>query len=519
MTYVQKYALVRALGAVTATMKNLTTGLNLSFGVARNIWRDLVTGYVASKTMSANPIMYFRYIADLVNATGEVLVADPLSKKIKTGQLGEFLKKCTKSLESYENMGGGGFASPIASDVKQLERAKKDIMGKKTIWDMFINVLETLNNTLETAPRLAEYKRTVKKEGDTYKGRSKAIYESNDLTVNFSRFGEDVKLVDSFTPFFNAAMQGLDKTVRMYKDNPVGAILKSIYAVTIPAILLYCFNHRDDDIEEAYKMLNNYTKDGYFCIGYHDSEGVKFFKIPKPREIGIFGALPERLLRLWQDKDPDAFADFADNVRNNWEPPFPVTDNILFPAFRSFTLGKNWRFTDLETYAEQQGSAKNRYDESTSGVAKAIGGKFDISPKRIDDFFKSYFGGLAQYGIPLTSEKGGTPGKTFMSQVTVDPAYSTDALNNFYDLKNSLSTKSYDEKAGKYKMSSAEKGTFKRMGKIADILSTSRKKIDKETDPKKKRELRLEMNKKAIEEYETAKNRLLEAQGKGENGK
>lgn len=502
MTYVQKYAWIRGLGAATATMKNLTTGLNLSFGVARNIWRDLVTGYISSKTMNANPAMYVKYVFDLVGAIGDMLAA-PIEKKVKTGSFAEFLNRAAKHFESYQNMGGGAFASPIASDVKQLERAKQDILGKKNVWNMFINFLENLNNTLETAPRLAEYKRTIKKEGNTYKGRSKAIYEANDLTVNFSRFGNDVKAIDSFTPFLNAAMQGIDKTVRAYKDQPVRDILKSIYAVTIPAILLYILNHRDDDIGEAYKMLSDYTKDNYFVIGYHDSEGVKFLKIPKPREIGImFGALPERLLRLWAEKDPDAFKNYANDTLQNWLPPDPVTDNILFPAVRSFTFGKNWRFQDLENYAEQQMSPRYRYDENTSGVAKGIGGALNISPKRIDDFFKSYFGGLAQYGVPLTSEKGGTPGKTFMSQITADPAYSTDNLNNFYSLRTRLATQKADYKTGKGDMTPAEAGALKRLDSIADRFSAMRKRIDQVTTAKEKRDIRMEMNRAAQEEYE-----------------
>ena len=77
-----------------------------------------------------------------------------------------------------------------------------------------------------------QFKRVVKQEGDNYKGRLKAIYEADDLTVNFSRFGEDVKALDSFVPFLNPAVQGVDKTVRIFKDNPKSHF-KGIYAVTI----------------------------------------------------------------------------------------------------------------------------------------------------------------------------------------------------------------------------------------------------------------------------------------------
>jgi hypothetical protein len=497
----QQQSLAKAVGSVTKAMKTLTTGLNLSFGIARNVWNDLVTGYVSSKTINANPLLYFKYIADLTAAIGDML-ATPLDGKLKGG-LGDFINRAAEKYKLYENMGGGAFASSISSDVKHLMRAKKDVLGKRHIGNYIMGTLETINNTLETAPRLAEFKRMVEQEGNTYKGRVKAMYEANDLTVNFSRFGDDVKALDNITPFLNAAMQGIDKTVRIYKDNPVRAILKSIYAVTIPSIILFMLNHRDDEHEEAYNMLSNYIKDNNFCIPYRDSEGVKFIKIPKGREIGIiWGALTERVLRMYAENEPEAFRDYAANVWNNWSPPNPVTDNIAFPAFRSLVLGKNWRFTDLETYAERQSSPEYRYNESTSGVSKAIGKTVGISPKRLDDFFKSYFGGIAQYGIPLTSEKSGDIGKTFIQQVTADPVYSTDALNNFYRLRTKLTAKYSDHKSGNYKITATEYDLYKYFNKASDILSDYRKSINAADTTAKKREFRKAMNKYAAEVYE-----------------
>jgi hypothetical protein len=508
----QQLAVVKALGSVTKTMKTLTTGMNLSFGIARNLWNDLVTGYVSSKTINANPLLYFKYIADLTAAAGDI-IAESLDGKVKGG-LGEFINNAAEKYKLYENVGGGAYASSVSADVKHLMRAKKDVLSERNIADYLIGTLETINNTLETAPRLAEFKRMITKEGNTHEGRSKAMYEANDLTVNFSRFGDDVKAIDNGVPFLNAAVQGIDKTVRIYKDNPLQAIMKSVWAVTIPTIILYCMNNRDDEHEKAYNMLSNYTKDNYFLIPYTDSEGIKYFKIPKGREIGIiWGAMPERIMRLFAKHDPEAFKDYANNVWNAWSPPDPVTDNILFPAYRSLILGKNWRFQDLESYAEQFESPQYRYSESTSGVAKALGKALNMSPKRLDDFFKSYLGGIAQYGIPLTSEKGGTVGKTFVQQITVDPVYSTDALNNFYSLRNELTTKHTDQKSGNYVMTAYEYSLYQQFNKISDSLSTYRKYINATSDPKEKRAYRKQMNELAMEVYEQGK-ALLEEERK-----
>jgi hypothetical protein len=72
-----------------------------------------------------------------------------------------------------------------------------------------------------------------------------------------------------------------------------------------------------------------------------------------------------------------------------------------------------------------------------------------------------------------------------------------------------LATKKAYEKAGKYKMTPAERSALSRMDDIAETFSTTRKRIEKAGTPREKRDLRLKMNLKAQDEYEKAMARFV----------
>jgi hypothetical protein len=298
-------------------MKTLTTVINPVFGLARNVWRDFVTGYVNSKTINGNPLGYAQYIWDLTRAIGNTF-AEPLGRmEFLPQNFRDLFKKVGEPMAYFKNIGGGGHVSAISSDRNLLAKAKADIMPKttgqqiKSIPGQIYRGIENLNNTLEVAPRLAEAKRVLKK-GES---AEKALFESQDLTVNFSRKGNVTKEADAIIPYLNAAVQGLDKTIRAFnpksagKENVMNSVIKAVWSITIPTILLYAINQNN----EAYNMLSDYQKDNYFNIPLTNGN---FLKIPKPRELGVvFGALPERSLRALKDNDPEAFTRFTDTVK------------------------------------------------------------------------------------------------------------------------------------------------------------------------------------------------------------
>ena len=55
-----------------------------------------------------------------------------------------------------------------------------------------------------------------------------------------------MKAANMLVAFLNANVQGTDKLLRTFKDNPLGATAKAVAAVTLPSVLLYLANKDDD---------------------------------------------------------------------------------------------------------------------------------------------------------------------------------------------------------------------------------------------------------------------------------
>src|SRR5665648_85702 len=457
---------IAALGSVTRVMKNLTTGINPVFGLARNIWRDIPTAFINSKSTN-NPLVFGK---DLLGS-----IIDIMGNK--------------EVYKSYKAMGGGYASSSVSASRNTLAESKARLLpstlnvkrplqttkelvthplkSTKKILSTGMGTLERFNNVVESAPRLGEFKR-VSKAGD-YDAKIKGLYEANDVTTNFSRSGNIIKDADAVFPYLNAAWQGIDKLVRTFKNNPVQAPIKAMAAVTFPTIVLYQLNHNNP----AYQQLSDYNKDNYFL--FPKSDGT-FIKIPKPREVGVmFGSSVERALRQFEDHDSDAFNRFMETVKTNFTPP--LTRSILAPL-SDVRANENFIGAPIVTGAVSRLSPPLQFDERTSEPAKFLGKKLNQSPQQIDYLARSYLGGVAQLGIPATT-KNGSVGKTLNKQVTADPVFSNDIQRDFYKTLDKISTSSADAKATGD--SSLEKGQYYKsmFNKTNTYMGKLRKEVDK----------------------------------------
>ncbi|MEK0313750.1 LPD38 domain-containing protein [Cohnella sp. 56] len=428
-------AVVEAARKVTNAMKLLTTGVNPVFSLTRNIWRDIPTAYIFSKTTN-NP---FRFAWDLLDGVVSTFGNKELYQRYKAV--------------------GGGHSSPVAADRNLLSQAKRELLPQQKkgmgLLPRAYGALENLSNVIESAPRVGEFKRITKAGGDSYASRQEGLFQANDLTTNFKRKGSTIKDADAFLPYLNAAVQGLDKTVRAFKDNPGAVSAKAFLAITVPTIGLYAINHGRQDYQE----LSNYTKDNFFLIPRGDGQ---FIKIPRPRELGIpFGALLERTMRAWADEDPESFRDFADTVTTAFAPPgipakelahgdfmgaaiAPVRDTVLGPIV-DVASNENFAGAPIVPQYLEGVSPRYQFDANTSEVGKKIGDVLNVSPKQVDHLIRSYTGVLGQLGLPATSQ-GATVGETLTKQVTADSVFSNDATGDFYELKDRLGRKYADIK-------------------------------------------------------------------------
>lgn len=217
--------------------------------------------------------------------------------------------------------------------------------------------------------------------------------EARDVTVNFSRHGSFGKKVNRYVPFFNASIQGTDKVIRTFLENPKRASLATCLYIILPTIILWAINHDDD----WYKELDDNTK--YTNWAVHIPGTDYHWLIPKPQEVGIgFGSGVEAVLNQMLNEDPHAMKAWARQFAE------VVTPGIIMAALRPVL---EWRYN----YSEWTGRKlvperlsklppEQQYTTATSELAKLMSqfaGKYvGLSPIAIDNFFSGWFGSLGR---------------------------------------------------------------------------------------------------------------------------
>lgn len=217
--------------------------------------------------------------------------------------------------------------------------------------------------------------------------------EARDVTVNFSRHGSFGKKVNRYVPFFNASIQGTDKVIRTFFENPKRASLATCLYIILPTIILWAINHDDD----WYKELDDNTK--YTNWAVHIPGTDYHWLIPKPQEVGIgFGSGVEAVLNQMLNEDPHAMKAWARQFAE------AVTPGIILAALRPVL---EWRYN----YSEWTGRKlvperlsklppEQQYTTATSELAKLMSqfaGKYvGLSPIAIDNFFSGWFGSLGR---------------------------------------------------------------------------------------------------------------------------
>ena len=453
------------VGKLTNMFKTFTTGVNPYFAV-RNVTRDLGDAWVNSKSTN-NPITFLN---DYLRSSFEII-------KVRKGEL----------WQQYKNV-GGGHTSPVAAP-NMLARSKAAVLpetvGKKltNLPKKSWRLLEDVLSATESMARLSEFKRW--QGSKTPDELAKALYEAQEVAVNFSRRGTVTKQIDKVFPYFNAAIQGLDKFVRTFKDNPVKASVKATMALTVPTAVLYAMNRDNPEYQE----LPDYVKDNYFLIP--DGNG-KFIRIAKPREIGtIFSDIPERLMRQFADEDPEAWKEFSEQLIKTFTIPGIegaasteggviqragglLRNSILSPIV-DVAMNENFAGSPIVPQYLQKRESQYQYDEKTSDFARKLGELGLGSPKELDYVMQQYGGGLAKALL-----SGNNPSSNITSglasQFVVDPVYSNKVSNDFYDYKDKIDSAN-NNKDMKEPPEWYSDSLRKKFNKLSDKMSDTRKAI------------------------------------------
>ncbi|MDN0032240.1 hypothetical protein QVN85_04930 [Oscillibacter valericigenes] len=391
--------LVRGIMAGNKLFKELVTGYNPTFTV-RNTVRDLQTAGLYSRDLTAFAKNY------------------PLALK-EIASEGPFWKQ-------YKAL-GGSFSSIFdyqTGTVKESSKAVQKTLGR----------VEALNMTMEQAPRLAEFMSIVKKGDGSMENLMDAMHAAADVTVNFGRAGTLGKVLNAnYVPFLNPGIQGFSRMVRRVTETKGAkewaklAVRAAAFGVA-PAMLnalIYQDDKDWDDLRDSDKDTNYLFKIG---------DGM-WLKLPKGRELSVLGMTGQRVGDMVKGKEVD-WGDFIATVGNQVLPANPLVSNILFAAVSADLLdrkspGKTWYGGNIESQRLQNYAPGQRYDSSTDIFSKWLGGKLNLSPKKINYILDQYSGVVGDFVLPLLTPQAER--NAFAKAFTVDSVSSNRISSDFYN--------------------------------------------------------------------------------------
>nr|DAI38792.1 MAG TPA: Type I restriction enzyme Methylase [Caudoviricetes sp.] len=363
--------------------------------------------------------------------------------------LAHFLKKDQLYWDYVKS--GGAHAAMVSLDRDYLSGHLRELFSRKSTLSKVarnpMEVLRAISEATEVATRLGEFSNARKGYTGLYsrltktnlkpKSLGEASIASRDITIDFSRTGTHTKSWNKIDAFFNATIQGGDKLVRAWRDDPKGMTIKSTLFITLPTIALWYLN-KDNS---AYQELPQWEKDTFF----HIPAGDKFIKIPKPFELGLlYGTTFERMLQYFDDKSTGrngvGFKGLGDRAIDTLLPD--VLPTALPPIWEWWSNYSKFRQRNIVPQSQEKLPDKLQYGSNTSMVARKIGDTFNVSPYKVDNTIMGYGGNLARLGLDITdaisgaNEKRPTKGVTELPEIRrffAKPYQSSDSVQRVYD--------------------------------------------------------------------------------------
>lgn len=421
-----------------ALFKNLITGWNPIFGV-KNIVKD-----------TGEALIYTKNVRGFIKAYPKAIAA-----VTKHG-------KYSKYFDIYQ--ASGGKYAHIREDITTFNT---DSTFKKVLKSP-VELCQRFNDCLEAIPRMAEFISTIDSSLDAKKilkgGGSiddvlskinnktinRALYNANEVTLNFGRSGVASKALNSTViPYLNPAIQGLDKLVRVFRDagadgarGMLGLFGKIGAAAIVPAmfneVMMTLYGGED------YQILNTRDKNNNYFIPMGDG---KFIKIPKARVSAALASPFEHIYRHVMYGDSMEWKQMFSTAWTNVGVMNPLESSLFSPIMLALS-NKTWYGGNIENASDLDlravGEKSEIYDATTSAIAIWIGDKVNMSPKKIDYIIDSYTGVIGDFLLPMTAEASN--GNPLFKNFILDSVFSNKLATTFWEKNTTL--EAYSEARG-----------------------------------------------------------------------
>lgn len=420
-----------------------------------------------------------------------------------------------KEFSAEYHASGASMSTYMRADADSSRDLTKELLGHK--YDSYPVVVkqvrqliswawhkyEKFGNLIEDSTRAGEFRR-ARKQGLSI---DQAGQLAREITLDFSRHGKKGQIANKYIPFFNATIQGTDKFIRTFKDNPMRAILNTVIWIILPSLGLWAINHDDD----WYKELDENTKYTNWAIPL---PGGTHLLIPKPQEVGIlFGSGIEAVLNQMTGTDPHGMKEWARQYFDAMTPGvFPA---IVRPLVEWLTDYSFWTGRHLIPAGLKNAPSEMQFTSYTSELAKAlgdtwiaknisIGERHGISPVAIDNWISGWFGSAGRFvanmlNNPISYVRGNSrpsePAKYWYEMPVIGSfirqnGQNSEYVNRMYEIQKDMNDDYERSDAGKQRKGKKSSSNKPKELKQVDTAVSSVSKLNKEiksirNDPKK----------------------------------
>lgn len=404
---------------------------------------DVAAAFKALDAETANLFVKLIAIPAQTLRAGAILSPDFMARNAMRDQLSAFILSkggyfpifdfvrgalsLVKQDEAFGNWlkAGGANAAMVSLDRQYLSqhifKLSKETGLMERAWNVVKSPLEGLRVTselIENATRLGEFKRLTGPES-TKAGLQEAAFASREVTLDFARIGANMRAVNMISAFTNAQLQGVDRMIRAFGENPVGTTAKIGAAITLPSLLLWWANHDDP----RWKDIPNWQKDLFWIVMTKDH----IYRIPKPFEVGlIFGTLPERAMEKFFTDNPHAFRDFEKVMLDAFLPN--LVPQAAQPIIEQFSNKSLFTGTPIIPKDAEKLLPEYQYNEYTTELTRVLGrivGAFPgmrdraiedeqsliggtaralQTPALMENYIRAWTGGLGMYALQLADK-------------------------------------------------------------------------------------------------------------------
>lgn len=456
----------KTVGKAMGAFKNVVTSMNPAF-LIRNIFRDLGDGTLQSQHPA------YKFLGEYVKSIREIASGDPMFE--------EFI--CMGGLQSsfFEDAQFDIFDVDESGNIIKKSSLTKSYMKKVKGIGNLVQKMKNFASLTEAYPRFTEYK-MARKSG---KSIAESLDAAADVTVNFGRGGYLARYANKYlVPFLNPAIQAMDRQVRLFTDiigdakagenssviakKLVTEFSKLVLRAGLLSIVPMVFNNLIYDDDDDYKDLRESEKEQNYLFKIGD----KWFKIPKGRVQGTIAGIGNRIILSAKGEDAEWGSWASDALKN--VTPFDSITRTIFSPFADVKNNVTWYGGVIEDSSMSGKTPSQRYDDSTSAIAKAIGKAINYSPKKIDYLLDQYGGIFADVIIPATSKSGRV--NVISSSFTVNTAEKSKIYSQFNDLYEELTYQKNDgdeDAAYKLKYLNKYKTAVRNVWKQIDEINNS----------------------------------------------